>query len=89
MVTSNHVDFLVRDTEPNIIASSVEHGQTEAFLRFEYPAQITAPTDKLKLTHRTFSGFRFLERLEQSKAVKHLERFEPNPGWLARGIDFS
>jgi hypothetical protein len=46
-------------------------------------------TDNLKSTHRTFSGFRFLERLEQSKAVKRLERFEPNLGWFARGIDFS
>jgi hypothetical protein len=30
----------------------------------------------------------FLQRLEQSEAVERLERFEPNPGWLARGISF-
>jgi len=66
----------------------IQHRKTEALFGFDYPAQITAPTENLKSTHRTFSEFRFLERLEQSEAVEHLERFEPNPGWWARGINF-
>jgi hypothetical protein len=43
-------------------------------------------SENVKSTHRTFSGFRFLGRLEQSEAVERLERFEPNPRWLARGV---